>query len=161
AQIRLRVGGLTFRERAEGEIDHAELQRIDVCWSVAAGLGLVDNVRGSYFQSRGLLLALKAGEPFRIARALASEAAFSSSAGGPSHARTMKLLAAAESLAKRVANPYAIAWADGAAGIAAALGGRWATALEQCQMAESIFRDRCVGVVWELTMMRWFSLWAL
>ena len=161
AQIRLRPSGLGFHERAESEIDRETLTRIDVCWSMGAGLGLVDNVRGSYFQSRGLLLALKAGEPFRVSRAIASEACFSSSAGGPSHTRTMKLLSAAETLSARVSNPHAAAWAAGASGVAAVLEGRWTTALEQCERAESIFHDQCVGVAWELALMRWFSLWAL
>jgi tetratricopeptide (TPR) repeat protein len=159
AQVRLR--GLGFRERAEHDVPGDELTRIDACWSVGAGLGLVDNVRGSYFQSRGLLLALDAGEPFRIARALAAEAAFSSSAGGPSQARTRRLLDAADRIAKQVGHPYALAWAAGAAGIAASLEGRWPSALERCEEGEAIFRDRCVGVAWELAIMRWFSLWAL
>jgi serine/threonine protein kinase len=161
ARIRMRLRGLAFDERAERDVDVLTLRRIDACWSVAAGLGLVDNVRGSYFQSRGLVLALKAGEPFRIARALAAEAAFSSSAGGPSHERTMKLLAAADAIAARVADPYAVAWCTGAGGIAGTLEGRWATAQEQCERGETIFREKCVGVAWELAMMRWFSLWSI
>jgi hypothetical protein len=157
----MRLHGLDFEERAEDQIDPEILTRIDVCWSVAAGLGLVDNVRGSYFQTRGLLLALRAGEPFRVSRALASEACFSSSSGGPSHARTMKLLAAAETISARVGTPYAVAWATGAGGVAAALEGRWPAARQKCQQAETIFHDQCRGVAWELALMRWFSLWAL
>ncbi|MFS8071223.1 MAG: AAA family ATPase, partial [Byssovorax sp.] len=75
-QVRLR--GLGFRERHESEIAAEDLVRIDTCWAVSTGLGLVDNIIGSYFQSRGLLLALDAGEPHRIARALAVEASYSS-----------------------------------------------------------------------------------
>ncbi len=159
AQVRLR--GLGFRERAEADARGEDLTRIDVCWSVAAGLGLVDNVRGSYFQARGLLYSLETGEPFRIARALAAEAAFSSSAGGPHHKRTARLLEEADRIARRVDHPYALAWAAGAAGIAATLEGRWRPALERCEAGEAIFRDRCVGVAWELAIMRWFALWAL
>jgi serine/threonine protein kinase len=159
AQIRLR--GLHFKERNEKDIDPEVLQRIDVCWSVAAGLGLVDNVRGSYFQTRGLILALRAGEPFRISRALASEACFSSSAGGPSHARTMMLLEEAEALSAKVNIPYAVAWTAGSGGIAATLEGRWRAAVQHCEKAEVIFREKCMGVAWELWMMRWFTLWSL
>ena len=36
-------------------------------------LGIVDNIRGADFQGRHLLLALNAGEPYRIARALCME----------------------------------------------------------------------------------------
>ena len=63
-QVRLR--GLGFRERHEREIAAEALVRIDTCWAVSTGLGLVDYVIGSYFQTRGLLLALDAGELKRL-----------------------------------------------------------------------------------------------
>ena len=50
------------------------LQRIDICWSVAPVLGMVDIIRGADFQARCLLMTLDAGEPYRVARALAAEA---------------------------------------------------------------------------------------
>src|SRR5205823_1605694 len=69
----VRARGFGFRLREETEIPASELQRIDICWSVAEGLTMVDLTRGHDFQERGLLLALRAGEPFRLARALALE----------------------------------------------------------------------------------------
>ncbi len=160
-RARVRLHGLGYVKREEAAVPADQLLRIDACWAVGAGLALVDNVRGSCFQARGLLYALAAGEPFRIARALAAEACFSSSAGGPSHRRTHRLLAASERLAHEVGHPYVLAWAASAAGVTAALEGRWPTALERCEVSEALFRDHCVGVAWELAIMRWFSLWSL
>ena len=80
AQIRLR--GLGFKERDVSQIPESDLVRIDTCWAVSAGLGAVDLIRGADFQSRHLLLALKAGEPYRVARALAFEAAQIAMRGG-------------------------------------------------------------------------------
>ena len=41
---------------------------------MTTGLALVDSIRAADFNTRHLLLALEAGEPYRIARALALEA---------------------------------------------------------------------------------------
>jgi serine/threonine protein kinase/tetratricopeptide (TPR) repeat protein len=157
AQVRLR--GLRFKRREAGQIPPADLLRIDTCWSVAAGLALVDTVRGAYFQSRGLLLALDAGEVARVSRALAIEAGYSSASGGHTHDRTASLVARATELADQAGDPYTRAWAIGASGVTATLEGRWDTAHASCERAEAIFGEQCTGVAWEIASMRWFSLW--
>ncbi len=72
-RARIRLGGLRFSKRDRSQISTEELVRVDACWSVAIGLGLVDTIRAADFQARHLLLALKTGDPLRIARALAVE----------------------------------------------------------------------------------------
>jgi len=158
-QVRLR--GLAFKERHEREIAAEDLIRIDTCWAVSTGLGLVDNIIGSYFQSRGLLLALDAGEPHRIARALALEASYSSASGGASAQRTAELLRLMQTLARRLDDPTSLAWAEGAEGMSAALEGRWKVGHEAAERAEAIFQERCRGAAWEIASMRWVSLWSL
>ena len=86
------INPTTILDRAEVrvarvEIAPEELLHIDTCWSVALGLSHVDPVRGCDFHMRHLLLALRAGEPYRIARAIGMEVAQSSCAGGPKHDR--------------------------------------------------------------------------
>ncbi len=70
----LALHGLKFRKRDESQISAMTLARIDLCWSAVAGLSMSEPIRGADFQTRGLLLALRAGEPLRIARAMAMEA---------------------------------------------------------------------------------------
>src|SRR5207237_4069555 len=79
AQLRWR--GLAFTEHSTEEIPPEDLRRIDTCWSVVTGLALVDNLHALDYNTRHLLLALDAGEPYRIARALAVEAAFLATGG--------------------------------------------------------------------------------
>src|SRR5262249_15291226 len=62
----IRVRGLGFRERDASRIAPDDLIRIDTCWSLSLGLSMIDTLRGRDFQGRHLLLALKAGEPYRI-----------------------------------------------------------------------------------------------
>jgi serine/threonine protein kinase/tetratricopeptide (TPR) repeat protein len=158
AQVRLR--GLGYKARKEAEVPPDLLARIDMSWMVASGLALVDTVRGAYFQSRTLLLALDAGEEKRIARALAVEAGYSSASGGHTQARTAELVKLARSLAERTQDPYSIGWATGAEGVTAALEGRWDVGHTASEKAESIFQEHCRGVAWEIASMRWFSLWS-
>jgi len=159
--VQIKLRGLGFEERDEKEVPADELLRIDTCFAVSSGLGLVDTIRGYYFQERGLLLALRAGEPHRIARAIAVEASYSSAEGGPAHDRTDRLLKTADALAQKLQHPYAQAWATAAAGIAATLEGRWSDGHAHCERAEATFRDKCTGVAWEIDTMRWWSLWAM
>ncbi len=146
-QIRLR--GLGFVERSEDEVPREVLQRIDLCWAAASALGMVDTIRGADFQTRHLLLALDAGEPFRVLRALTLEAAFSASGGGENRIRTAALTKLAEELAPRVSHPQAPAYIQ-TGGISAFLEGRWRTGCERLSTSEEFLRERCRGVTFEL-----------
>ena len=48
-----------------------------------------------------------------------------------------------------------------ARGVSAYLEGRWTLAQVECDRAETIFRDRCTGVAWELDTAHAFALWGL
>jgi len=158
AQIRLR--GLEFRERSAHETSATDLARIDACWSVAVGLSMVDNIRGAYLQSRHLLLALDYGEPLRVVRALAAEAAYVAAAGGSTRRQSERLLGTAKGLLERVGDPYAVGFTALSSGICAFLVGNWTGALEGCELAEWTFERRPGGVRWELASARAFSLWS-
>ncbi|HWC64812.1 MAG TPA: AAA family ATPase, partial [Thermoanaerobaculia bacterium] len=160
-RARLRLRGLAFRERDERAIPSAVLRESDVTWSASAGLSMIDILAGASFQTRNLILALRAGEPARIARALAWEAAHSSNDGSRGWRRTGKLLEAADGLARRVGKPHPIAMATMVSGIAEFTMGRWAAAVPLLEEAEAILRDRCTGVTWELDTAHTFALWAL
>ena len=156
AQIRLR--GLRFRERDQSEVSAQELLRIDTCWAVGIGMALVDMVRGADFQARHLVLALRAGEPYRVARALAMEAGYVAMGGNRSRPRAERLLRASQGIAERVNEPYAIGLSTLIGGIAAWLDGRWGEGRVLCERAEQILRERCTGVVWEIQMAQLIGL---
>jgi eukaryotic-like serine/threonine-protein kinase len=159
AQLRLR--GLWFKARPEEEVPPEELARVDVTWSAAIGMAMVDTVRGADFQTRCLLLALRSGEPRRIVKAIALEAANNSAGGWPARKRTRMLLDLANELALHVASPYNTGLILGTSGIAAFLEGRWADARKLVDRAELTFRDRCVGAAWERDNVLLFHLWTL
>lgn len=157
----IRTRGLRFRSRPAAEVPPLLLERIDTCWSVAAGLGRVDTMRGAYFQSNNLWYALRAGEPYRLARALAMEAGFSAMGGIRHHKRSRQLLRVTEQLALETGNPHAMALAKLARGTVRFLQGRWRVALEGLDLALDELRTRCTGVWWELDTGQFFLLQTL
>jgi tetratricopeptide (TPR) repeat protein len=157
----LRLRGLGFREKDPSRITAQTLTRIDVCWAAARGLTLSDLLRGADFQARHVLLALRAGEPFRAARALAFEVGVSAMGGGRSRLRTARLLEAATSVAHRLGDPYAIGFTLSVAGVAAVLEGRWKDSKTYTERAGAMLRERCRGVAWELDNTHYYSLLAL
>ncbi|HEV7474637.1 MAG TPA: hypothetical protein VGN90_11345, partial [Pyrinomonadaceae bacterium] len=161
-RLQIRLRGLNFTERDESQIPESELVRVDTCYAVAAGLGAVDLIRGADFQGRHLLLALRAGEPYRVARALAFEAAWTSARGGRTGIeRAAQIAQRAEELSKRVGHPHAIGLSIWCRGVGAYLAGHWQKAADFCEQASEVLRDRCTGVTWELTVANRYRLTAL
>ncbi|MBI5531311.1 MAG: AAA family ATPase [Deltaproteobacteria bacterium] len=149
AEIRIR--GLGFREREVSQISSADLTRIDVCCSIAALVGVVDTISGALFQTRSLLLALRAGEPTRIARALAAEMGYSCVGGSKTAKRTAELTRMGTNLAARTGNVNAMATVRMADALACYLLGRFREGLVKAEEAEAMFRAHCTGVFWELS----------
>jgi eukaryotic-like serine/threonine-protein kinase len=157
----LRLRGLSFRSRDESQVSAEHLTRIDLCWTAVAGLSIIDPILGADFQTRGFLLALRAGEPYRIARAIAMEAAHVSTAGGPGVRRFEQLLRIAEPLADRVGQPHARAMTTLARALSLLMLGEWRSACLWFERAEDLFRNQCTGTAWELDTVHNLSLWGL
>jgi serine/threonine protein kinase len=156
----LRVRGLHLADRSTRPPSKAEIERIDTLRSVSVGISVVDPMVGAYFQTRGTLLALKAGDPYRAALALAWEAAHHSLLGVPGKRGTERLLAATAGAAAQANRPHAAAMADLARGIACFMEGRYREVRGHCEAAETLL-DRCIDVPWERDTSKLFAIWGL
>ncbi len=145
--------------KTTGLTDH-QLFKIDTCWSAALSLSMVDTIRGLDFQCRHLVLALQSGEPYRIGRALALEAAFSALSGNKSLGKTRLLLERSSQLAQTSNNPHAKALLMLVVGVVASLEGRWSEAQSALEKAEKTL-SQITGVVWELTTARYFWFFSM
>ncbi|HEY2512656.1 MAG TPA: AAA family ATPase, partial [Polyangiaceae bacterium] len=142
--------GMGYAERDESQISARELTRLDVCWAVSLGMTMVDMIRGFDFSTRYLLLALRAGEPLRILRGVCMEMVSIGGDGAKTRKRIARLEELAHSIAGRIKSPDARAWVLVGTGSAAYMVGDFRRSLEMCSQAERVFREECVGAIWEL-----------
>jgi serine/threonine protein kinase len=149
-RARLKLRGFSFKERPASEIPPEQLLRVDAAWALAVGLAMVDSVRSADFQCRQLLFALDAGEPYRIARALALEVAYSATSGPKSWPRTAELVERSLDMARRINHPHALGLATTMSGAARYLAGRWREGFDALERGAQILREQCTGVTWEL-----------
>ena len=159
-RARLRWRGQRFVSRHADNVEADVLLRIDTCWSAATGLMLVDMISAADFCARHLLMALDAGEPSRIARAMALES-IARAAYPPGRKLSERLAQQSKALAKSVGHSQAIALSILADGVIAMGAGEWKKALMLSDQALTILRDQCVGVTWELNIAQNLVIWAL
>ncbi|HMB04477.1 MAG TPA: AAA family ATPase [Isosphaeraceae bacterium] len=157
----LRLRGLRFRERPAAAITPEELDRIDTVWEVAIGLLMIDLIPSHDFLTRGLLLALRAGEPYRIVRSLALLAAQIATVGRPARRRALRMLDRADSIGRRLDHPHAQGMLALSRGIAEFIVGHWRTCLEAAERAKDIFMAECTGVAWEINTCCCFEMLSL
>jgi hypothetical protein len=145
--LRLRLRGLAYRERREDDVPRELLRRIDACWTVVHGLAGASPLHSMAFVAQGATLALRAGEPSRIANFLTMHATLMGALAPGTMERELEVsrLAAAgvDSEYSRVFNEVARV-----AGLYFA--GNVQEYVSGFGRVERLLRERCRGVAWEL-----------
>ena len=136
------------------------VRRIDACWLVGDVLAVLDPLRAVALHTQGLLLALDAGEPYRLARSLCTEAALLVQPGRPALRAALARLAVAERLSKQVGSPQLEGYVALGNGIVELQIGDFEDAQRDLDRAEATF-ERCPGTYWEIGFAREFALWTL
>ncbi len=158
-RARLRLRGLSTSLRAS--VPRRDLARVDACFTASAGLAHTDPLRGAELQSRGLLLALSAGEPSRVARALANEAAYVAMSGDSTRPRWTALLDRARELAAETGDARLLAHALAGEGVALHLSGYWLASRARCEDALRLLREHAPSSTWEIDATTLYSLRSL
>jgi hypothetical protein len=167
ARLQLRLRGLRFKETPAESVPRHLLLKLDTCGSVAIGLSMVDVARGATLQTTSLLLALRAGEPARIARALAMEAGYRSTPGVRTN--SAGLLQMAGDLAARTGDTRALGLTAAMASSCAWTSGRWEESYRLAHAAREEIENRPERSVWErdtaiifeVSALRWLGRWSL
>ncbi len=155
----LRLRGL--RARPARQLEDDESLAVDLCRALATGLGNIDPVMGGYFQVRHTELALKSGDPARVAVALASEAVYLAAGGRKNDAKAEKLISRAEAFADQQDAVQPKAFTKLARGMMASLTGRWQDSIALCGAAANLLEGCPENVGWELAMARLYQAWGL
>ncbi len=161
-RTRLKWRGVKFEEKAPGEIPEERLRLIDMCWGLGSGLSGIDVVRAAHYHSSNLWLALDAGEPFRVSRALSVEVALKSleSADGVEAAR--EFLEPAAALAERLDDKRALAAVALARAVMAWARTDLSGCASLCEKAVAINRDCSESAFREIGSLEvWFLLHSL
>jgi tetratricopeptide (TPR) repeat protein len=149
-RLRLMVNGLHSRRVPGEQPSESRTLKLDTCWTVATGLGGIDLLMAAQFHNRHALLAIQTGEPFRLSRALASEACYLAMGGSRTRLRAQAVVREATIWAKRSGEDRALGLCSLAEGQMAFCIGDWSRAQQLCEEARAILSERCTGVAWEL-----------
>jgi tetratricopeptide (TPR) repeat protein len=158
-RLRMEMRGVRYTERPASAVAPDVLTRIDSCWAVAEGLAMVDHIQGAAYQTLHLLMALDAGEPTRVGRALAMEAGISASTGASR--RAARLLREAERLADRPDCRATLGLARTSALVAALHVGRFVETDRLALEAETILTEQQSLSAWPLNIARIYHISAL
>lgn len=163
--LKFRFRGTKFKQRSESEIPKETLLKIDTCWTVFVALNTVDFIAAVDFCMRMLIFALDAGEPRRIARAMAIQAYIDANLGQMSRARQIrrsrKLINEATEMAEALDDPYVTGFVASLTGVCQFTFGEFKEGEVSNARAVELLRDKCQGVPWELDTAHCFHLWNL
>ncbi len=161
-RMRIRLRGVGFRPRDPTQIAAEQLQRLDTFAAVTTALGMVDSLRAFDFQCRHMLLALRIGDPVRVARALSVEAISRATGGSARDRRSAnQLVKLAGEMSERSGTPATIGFTLCAAGMASYQLGEFRDAFDLAERATNVLREQCTGVAWELDFSALYAAWSL
>ena len=155
-----RVRGTCYRARPPEHGDPRDHARLDLYRTASLGLSMIDAIPGALCQVRALRIALRLGDPRRVADALAFHAMYSAAAGErhAGYARTLTAKAAQTAEAER--SPFLVAWAHCCRGVVEYFAGRFGHAVEILIEAEAQLREHA-GAAAELNNLRMFLTFAM
>jgi serine/threonine protein kinase len=156
-RLLLLLRGLSYRARDTTELSSEALVRADACWSAAHGLMPSESLRAAAIQARSVMVALKLGDPYRIALVISAWCWSVATSGGRAQQQIERLMLRAGEAAKKSGEFHAHAWVVASRGVADYLQGRWRPGLEGLDRARDMLAQ-CVGTVWEIDSTFWFAI---
>ncbi len=141
-RTRVMMRGMAYTPRSEQELPANLLAQVDLFETLRVETTFYDSLRSAWFVLRGLRLALDAGEPRRVLRALCGAANLAALSGSSDAARrTEELVARAETIAQTLGSPEERALVCSTRAVSAFMLGHPRDVLEPAYEAERIYRE--------------------
>lgn len=160
-RARLKLRGRKYQPRPAAELPERELARLDTLYAAASTLGFIDHLRGAVLQSYHLAGALKLGEERRVQRALAVEAAFTSSRPGRARASGQVLTEQVLAWARERDDHYLVGVTQFLRGGMLLFAGRITEAVEALRESDAVLGAVAEPVEWERVTARYMLCLAL
>jgi len=158
-RLHLKMRGLRWKARPESAVLRSDQARLEVLSATAAGLSMVDNIRGTAFGTRFLHVALTVGDPRQVATALVLEASFLAANGHQKRAAALRT--EIERLSREDPNDvYFAAGAHAARGITLYFAGHFSSADAALAAAQVQF-DQLTGTTFWRNNMNVFRVFCL
>jgi serine/threonine protein kinase len=158
--VLLKFARLDWSSRSAQSIAPEVQRRLDVYWSLGAGLAFLDPMRAATFSSKGFLLCLRSGDDVRIARQACAACIGISGRGDPELAK--RLLVAAREAARRAGTDQARFYADlSDVGYTFMIRNDCRKTLAKCERARAQWSKIGQRGGWESDVTEQFELWAL
>jgi hypothetical protein len=159
ALIRLR--GMRWQRQVETDLPALTVRNLDLLWTGALVLSGVNPVFGTYLQARHMLEALRAGEPFRLARSVGLGAGYESLGGASEYHRGRKLLDFSDRIASDLQDPYTSALLSTCGVVLDYLCGWIREGLEHSRASVQMLRELGTEVTWESNTANMLLIWFL
>lgn len=148
---RLKLRGFHYTLREPGQIPRTILRQLNILWSATIGLSMVQPIASQAIEKRYLILALEAGDPSHLVRALGIELAFSGLQGGRDERGSQAIAKRADALLEQVGDdPYLHAFIAMAKSAIHWLRGRWRAIEDTARLGIPVFEKMPGGVTWEI-----------
>jgi eukaryotic-like serine/threonine-protein kinase len=144
-RCKLWLRGMSYQECSESEVLTEDLVRIDACFNAVDSLISLNVLQAFELQTKHLLYALSAGEPYRLTRAFLFEIIFTNLSSKRSIGTVSKLIERAEMLIQKTNNSESKAMANFVQCGRSVSQGDWKKGWNFFSVGEEITLKECIG----------------
>jgi serine/threonine protein kinase len=157
-RLRTRLDEAHFAARSPSRAPRAISSRLDNLAKISTTLSSVDFLRGGVYTAEHTLRAIQHGHPYHLAAALSVES-LRSAGFNKKPTQTDWIIRRGFELAIESGDPYTVAVANGTAGVARYLEGKFLDAMALTREAQRIHREQLHGTLaWDIAILIFFEL---